>query len=514
MAKQRTGTGRSSQFVDDAPGSAHAANVVVDPGGTGDATTIAAGVALLPAAGGRVYVRTGTYAVSSTIALPDADTEIIGAGKDSVTITYTGASPLFTTGGNNSYVIQGMTVNGDTTPPQNFIESGTAEVVVERVDITATNIIVDATGDLEAMFTNCHISMPSNSSNQFWDNVASGPPGELTWNCVDVVIATANTFSWIGSPSETTLSPEFHVINSYIGGGGPINTRITSSEYNIQWFNVDSVDFEVGGPDSYISGLIAVDTSISVFLGAPRTMIVDSNFSLTQDIGGNGTFSIVSINDADCRIEGCQFNLADIGSSICIDVDDVNGSRCVIVGNVMRQFGFHGVRAGGSECVIRGNVFDVPVGATSAISDVDSDGSDYGGNTGISGLADLNISTAATNLAYNGVRRKRVAGGTTTGSPVSQAIYENETGVIGTGTIKNTGGDSMVVRETVSDLFLDSVSVDTVVVAGDELQLDPHVKKDGGTAGTASPPFESYEVLVFHTGTATTFDLEMGMVGH
>jgi len=64
----------------------HAATVIVDAAGRGDATTIAAGIALLPAAGGLIFIREGTYAISATITLPEKDIRFVGAGRDAVVV--------------------------------------------------------------------------------------------------------------------------------------------------------------------------------------------------------------------------------------------------------------------------------------------------------------------------------------------------------------------------------------------------------------------------------------------
>ncbi len=57
------------------------ATIVVDPRGTADAVTIAEAVAKLPAGGGTIAIREGTYNVSSTITLPkDKSIRFVGVG--------------------------------------------------------------------------------------------------------------------------------------------------------------------------------------------------------------------------------------------------------------------------------------------------------------------------------------------------------------------------------------------------------------------------------------------------
>ena len=59
---------------------AKAATIVVDNSGGGDATTIQAGVNLLPAEGGYILVREGTYTLTSTVTLRDMPIKIMGCG--------------------------------------------------------------------------------------------------------------------------------------------------------------------------------------------------------------------------------------------------------------------------------------------------------------------------------------------------------------------------------------------------------------------------------------------------
>lgn len=80
-------------------------------------------------------------------------------------------------------------------------------------------------------------------------------------------------------------------------------------------------------------------------------------------------------------------------------------------------------------------------------------------------------------------------------------------GMMGIGTIKNTGSDSMNVRETVVDKFGSTAVVVKVLAAGDEYLLDPQTNFDD-TVNLALPPFVSYEVEVqsLVAGVPTTFE--------
>ncbi len=59
---------------------ARAVTVVVDPAGQGDASTIQAGLDLLPAGGGTVLLKPGTYALTAALQLPDKPVRIVAEG--------------------------------------------------------------------------------------------------------------------------------------------------------------------------------------------------------------------------------------------------------------------------------------------------------------------------------------------------------------------------------------------------------------------------------------------------
>lgn len=85
----------------------------------------------------------------------------------------------------------------------------------------------------------------------------------------------------------------------------------------------------------------------------------------------------------------------------------------------------------------------------------------------------------------------------------SQFIHANQNGLVGIGTIKNTGANSLEVREDVTDAFGTVVSSTPVtVLSGNDYMLDPQTN-----FATGRPPYVSYDVLVRHPGAATTFDL-------
>lgn len=112
---------------------------------------------------------------------------------------------------------------------------------------------------------------------------------------------------------------------------------------------------------------------------------------------------------------------------------------------------------------------------------------------------------------YNGVRPVELTGVATVSSfPTftSQFTHTNPKGILGAGTLKNTGGASMRVKETVTDAFGTSDSRTTTVSAGDTMLLNPQ-----SNIGTSFPPYVSYAVAVCDDGVGTTFSIRHATEG-
>lgn len=96
--------------------------------------------------------------------------------------------------------------------------------------------------------------------------------------------------------------------------------------------------------------------------------------------------------------------------------------------------------------------------------------------------------------------------GVTTDGYVALFTDAFTSGMLGIGTIKNTGGvNSLKVRETVTDAFgtIDATT-ETIVAPGADYMLDPQTN-----FGAARPPYVSYtvEVKANSAGNQTTFSL-------
>lgn len=87
--------------------------VVVAADGTGDTTDIQTGIDLLPAAGGCVYIKEGTYNLTDEITIPNDNIALIGCGR-STHIIQTTANHIINSTGYNYTHIEKLFLDGDT----------------------------------------------------------------------------------------------------------------------------------------------------------------------------------------------------------------------------------------------------------------------------------------------------------------------------------------------------------------------------------------------------------------
>lgn len=101
------------------------------------------------------------------------------------------------------------------------------------------------------------------------------------------------------------------------------------------------------------------------------------------------------------------------------------------------------------------------------------------------------------------------AAGATTDVNATVFSATQANGLIGIGTISNSGANDMIVRETGVDKFGNTKSIETTVLAGNEYLLDPETIFDDGGLVIAMPPYTTYSVQVrsASAGNPTTYEL-------
>jgi len=140
-----------------------AATIVVHPTpGIGDCTTIQEALNMLPAGGGDVFVREGTYPISATITLPiGKPVAIRGCGNATIINLGSNAIPAFTipTGAaaNTPIIFGAFKVTGDETAGQAFLEyvdnNGLAEVFMENIVTTGVETTINSNSTSSASST-------------------------------------------------------------------------------------------------------------------------------------------------------------------------------------------------------------------------------------------------------------------------------------------------------------------------------------------------------------------------
>lgn len=484
-----------------------ASDRVVDPAGAGTDTTLAAALAALPATGGTIYIKAGTYAIAATMTLPLKNVTIIGAGASGIpfatpaaTVFDLGANAIFlfdtAAGGGGtvfaSYVFKGFKVIGTSVVGQGFLNMpvgvlGSHSLCESLHVLDVASIVQTAGQDSTVVFRDCVLS-PTTATASFWRGSSSG--GDLTWENVQGDVPLA------GTPSAITGGPEWNVSYSYVGGGG------TPSSYVVQ--NINWVVFFLGRntekSDVTINGAISTIAScqfIGVTLHVNTQLFFCTNSWFSQSAGVAPTPQIEingSIGTANANIHGCTFdaNGASTRGIDCVDVQKVAISGCQFDGHSSE-----GIRITGTSTVsVSGCKFVETVPVNETASTVEGE---YSGNTGFDGSVIVGV-----NSVVEDARLSSVTGATVDGF-VTLFIHENPKGLMGIGTAKNTGGvNSMDIRETVTDVFGTTSSVTTPVAAGGTLMLDEQVN-----IGTAVPSYVSYEVAVRSTvaGNPTTFDV-------
>lgn len=338
----------------------YAADRIVDPSGlTGTDTTLASALAALPANGGTIYVKAGTYNISTTMTLPLKNVKIIGAGGNvtgpginlDATIFDLGSNAiaLFTTplgGGGTvfaSYYFSDFKVIGNSSAAQQFLRApvlalGSA-VIGERLHIEGVQDIVKTAGqDLDVTFRDSTLN-PKTATASFWNG--TGSQGELTWDHVQADLPVS------GSSNAISGSPNWHVAYSYLGGGGSASVFAVQE---VEWTDFflgkdnDLIDIVIGGSVSLITSCTFQGCSLHIM--AQSLKLSNSWFSL----GATPTTAQLRIlgvgGVAKANITGCEFSGSGGSSNRGIDivsVTDVTIAGCAFFGHTSE-----GIRATGT----------------------------------------------------------------------------------------------------------------------------------------------------------------------
>lgn len=268
-----------------------AATLVVDQTpGQGDFTTIAAALAGLPADGGYILVREGTYSIAAGMVPPDKPVLIRGCGIGATILDIgSNAIDLFTLGGAGSFsfVLEDMLLRGDgTTPGQRaVVNNSSSSVTLRNVEIDGFDTALEDTASCQWRLVDSSI----------------GAVKAIVCSTFNNVIIESSSISTTGDAITGGVSALIE--NSSIvanGGAGAIEVAYGSI---------------VG---TLMAAQLTLDSTPSISKGVRVdgcTFVQDSEVFLVDDFHGlsNCKFNVtgvtvgVSVTGGNCTIDGCRY---------------------------------------------------------------------------------------------------------------------------------------------------------------------------------------------------------------
>jgi len=504
--------------------------------GEGTDLTIAAAIANLPAEGGYIYIKQGTYPIAATLTLPDKPVVIKGSGDGTIISLGANVIAAFTIpdglADRREYVFEDFLVTGTSVAGQIFVSiqesNAFATTHIVRVNTSGIQIPIDIT-----------------------DGVAAEPVTVTVDDSHFIPLADGSSIL-VNTPINTgiTVNAWMQRVRYYDEYTDTIVGALTSGNVFTTGVNFMGEDCVFSLGTSSIVG--AWDFTDSHFInfgpGAnPVITIFGDSFGVIQSamLGCTGQFVNFTIFSNGMRCFGCAFRASSFtdGSistfTDCYFFTDLTADGWVIfgtgnttvVGCFFDNQGLNFVLDGNFEAVIGNRFQSAGAGGLTAIIRTTTGSARISDNRFITtgappileaGLTSTNridnntFSTslpsllAASDAVVNGFKRKNITGQATVNALTSVFTHQNDKGLAGSGSIKNTGANSLTVRRNVTDGYGVTATQDDVVLSGAVLTwpMDTAI-------GTALPAYVSFEILVQSTtpGSPTTFDLRHSSTG-
>src|SRR6185369_17208968 len=350
--------------------------------GDGTDLTIAAAIAALPAEGGLIFVKQGTYPLAATLALTDKPIEIVGAGNGTILDLGALGIPAFTASFAQKYVIRDLQVTGSVADVDRRVIEITAAAKVYLRLVSGSNlrraISIPGAAAGEVHVGDCEFFLLDNVASFFVDANSdadihardvlcfgtsfkggiAGAPFAVLYDCT---ITSVNGLD-IG-PDSILVGCDIEALTGETVTLGD-NVRVTACNFNNVLVSVtgNSVKFSA----CRFNGAAAQDRCMDVTAGATGPTVVGCSFS------GCDTDHIRTAT-IDTIVQGCVF--FDNGS--LVRGIDVLGTafRTVIEGNNF-QFMTEAIQMASSNCIVTGNVGCKVVETGAANVNI------YGDNTG------------------------------------------------------------------------------------------------------------------------------------
>ncbi len=286
------------------------ATVVVATDGTGDTNDIQEGVNLLPAAGGVVYLKEGTYTITAAIIIPNDNISIIGSGHSSIITTTSNITMISATDVDRIFLDK-FYILGDVTQAANIglyfndVHGLTCrDLFIEKCGSHG----VSGAGGTYNLISGCVVYDCEGDNIHLDGNVVAGG----VWTIVESMISTSTLSGiWLDHISQVIIS------DSEISGNGNYGIFADdSSTINIKGNNILTNIYD---------GIRLVDYSNSVING--------NNLGI-NDFGSSGTYSGVKlINSSDNNISN---NTSWWNDNYGIDISDAGCDDNIVTGNRLR----------------------------------------------------------------------------------------------------------------------------------------------------------------------------------
>ena len=512
----------------------------------------------LPAGGGAVYIKQGTFSLTTTVSLPDKPVEIIGTGDGTIISLGANAIAAFTVPNGilteeRRFAFRGFQVTGTSVANQRIVSTADDEAfaVIEMSDLKSEGIqipidIVDGDQDLVRPVTiyvrdswfvpvangtgilcnsngNGFLMMATFRNVDFLVDHTSPIGGTIngdSFGNLDVSMYDCN-ISYVGEDGLSTIHAErcrffnFSTGTSMVSDSIFMEGNFLSDDYQpkIAFINCEmqgmDLLFDTGG---VIDGGFYLNTLIEAYGSASHCIHIKGvNFRLDgsavppiPDVGSL-TRCINGINGL-VTVDGCYFSNTSVDPDVFIDAT----SLAVIKGNVFSalvapslaaiRLGFGG---GGSNNHITNNTFasgyTVPPILEVSAADLNIiDNNRY-----------ISTTTAPTIIGpstiHNGAKMYSATAVASVTALTDLFTHTNPKGLTGEGSIKNTGGsNALLMRRTAIDAYGTTSTADEVVAFGATFvwPMDTAV-------GTALPPFVSFKVSVQSNvaGNHTTYSI-------
>ena len=568
----------------------YAPDRIVDTTGHGTDTTIADAITNLPASGGTILIKAGTYSISSTFTLPDKPVRIVGTGDATILDLSSNAIAVFTIPNGlttqRTYTFEDFLVIGNSAANQRIVEvqdtNARGTIIINRVNtgrLTDTTkgvrggvLVTDGDGAfLKPVIINVNDSWwvpvsallfsPPTYHASYLVKDSSGAaiiqasfkkfnyfvtlptPGNYSGDAIGGSFADFDfafiDFSFYDSNLSITVATNSGGTRFAVDGIGSINAVNTAifnwgefGQFEVDCFSLGLMDqgssltncithgmyFVMTNDLNTIDGGQFWDTKIRLSSSTSASSSALQGALFASDNGNNTEGMMVDVNGVNTEIDNCTFNLAS-GSGITDTIKVLTGgvhiSHCQFGAMAAGGGRVAGITLGtgsggtGSDNWIHDCLFSRLFGVPPILEQATADRNRFDNNIFDSGGTPTTEPTIiGANSTFNESRRFSATGVATSAGFVTQFTHRNPKGLLGVGTIKNTGANSLEVRENATDAFGVSGTVTNTVTSGSDRLLDPMAN-----VGTARPPYVIYSVDVRHPVSATTFTIHHTNLG-